>query len=70
MLCEFAANGDWWIKGNDMVNAAYAFTQQLRPQDYVALVTFDMHTQIITDFTQDKQQVLQGIRIAANPRLL
>ena len=37
-----------------MMNAAYAFTQQLRPQDYVALVTFDMHTQIITDFTQDK----------------
>src|ERR1035441_3261570 len=61
MLCEFAANGYWWIKGNDMVNAAYAFTQQLRPQDYVALMTFDMHTQIITDFTQDKQQIMRGI---------
>jgi VWFA-related protein len=67
MLCEFASNGAWWIKGNDMINAAYAFTQQLRPQDYVALVTFDMHTQIITDFTQDKQQLLQGIRMLQIP---
>jgi VWFA-related protein len=67
MLCEFASNGYWWVKGNDMVNAAYAFTQQLRPQDYVALVTFDMHTQIVTDFTQDKQQLLQGIRMLQIP---
>ena len=67
MLCEFAANGYWWIKGNDMVNAAYAFTQQLRPQDYVALMTFDMHTQIITDFTQDKQQIMRGISLLQVP---
>jgi len=67
MLCEFASNGYWWIKGSDMVNAAYAFTQQLRPQDYVALMTFDMHTQIVTDFTQDKQQILQGIRMLQIP---
>lgn len=67
MLCEFAANGYWWIKGDDMVNAAYAFTQQLRPQDYVALMTFDMHTQIITDFTQDKQQIIQGINMLQVP---
>ena len=69
LLCEFASNDYWWSKANDMLNAAYAFTQQLRPQDYVALMTFDMHTQIITDFTQDKHQILQGINIAADPRL-
>src|ERR1700690_2462282 len=62
MLCEFAANGAWWIKGRDMLNAAYAFTQQLRPQDYVALMTFDMRTQIVTDFTQDKGQLLQSLQ--------
>jgi VWFA-related protein len=67
MLCEFASNGYWWIKGNDMINAAYAFTQQLRPQDYVALMTFDMHTQIITDFTQDKQQILHGLQMLQIP---
>ncbi|HEY1159918.1 MAG TPA: VWA domain-containing protein [Terracidiphilus sp.] len=61
MICEFAANGAWWFKENDMRNAAFAFTQQLRPQDYVALMTFDMRTQIQLDFTQDKRQLLEAI---------
>jgi len=59
LLCEFAANSYYFIY--DMKNAAWAFAQQLRPQDYVAMMTFDMHTQIITDFTQDKRQILEGI---------
>src|ERR1019366_1512527 len=67
LLCEFASTSYYWIKGNDMVNAAYAFTRQLRPQDYVALMTFDMHTQIITDFTQDKQQIMRGISLLQVP---
>jgi VWFA-related protein len=59
LLCEFAANSYHFIY--DMKNAAWSFAQQLRPQDYVAMMTFDMHTQIVTDFTQDKNQILQGI---------
>ena len=34
LLCEFAANSYYFIY--DMRNAAWAFAQQLRPQDYVA----------------------------------
>ena len=59
MICEFAAKNYNFIY--DMRNAAYAFAQQLRPQDYVALMTFDMRTQIVSDFTQDKSQLLQAI---------
>ncbi len=59
MLCEFAARG--WPFRIDMLNSAWAFTQQLRPQDYVAMVAFDMNTHIISDFTQDKRQIQQGI---------
>jgi VWFA-related protein len=44
-----------------MRNAAFAFAQQLRPQDYVALMTFDMRTQIQLDFTQNKQLLQQAI---------
>jgi VWFA-related protein len=44
-----------------MRNAAWSFAQQLRPQDYVAMMTFDMRTQIVTDFTQDKRQLLNAI---------
>jgi VWFA-related protein len=65
LLCEFAANSYYFIY--DMKNAAWEFARQLRPQDYVAMVTFDMKTQIITDFTQDKRQILQGINMLVIP---
>jgi VWFA-related protein len=59
MICEFAAKNYSFIY--DMRNAAYSFAQQLRPQDYVALMTFDMRNQIQLDFTQDKRQLLEAI---------
>src|ERR1035438_4240471 len=59
MLCEFAATNYNFIY--DMRNAAYTFANQLRPQDYVAVMTFDMRTQIVSDFTQDKSQLLEGL---------
>jgi len=59
LICEFAATSYQFIY--DMRNAAFSFAEQLRPQDYVAMMTFDMRTQIVTDFTQDKRQILQDI---------
>ena len=59
MICEFAARSYTFIY--DMRNAAFAFAEQLRPQDYVALMTFDLRTQIVTDFTQDKRQLESAI---------
>ena len=59
ILAEFAATNYRFVY--DMRNAAWAFAQQLRPQDYVALMTYDLRTHIITDFTQDKNQVIEGI---------
>jgi VWFA-related protein len=59
MICEFAANSYSFIY--DMRNAAFSFTSQLRPQDYVALMTFDMRNQIQLDFTQDKRQLMEAI---------
>jgi len=59
MICEFAANNYNYIY--DMRNAAFSFAQSLRPQDYVALMTFDMRNQIQLDFTQDKRELMQAI---------
>jgi VWFA-related protein len=59
LLCEFAANNYWFIY--DMRNTAYAFAQQLRPDDYIAVATFDMHTHILTDFTKDKRLVYESL---------
>ncbi len=64
LLCEYAARG--YMFRVDMLNSAWAFTQQLRPQDYVAMMTFDLNTHIVSDFTQDKKQILDGINQLAN----
>lgn len=65
LLCEFAANSYYFIY--DMRNAAYAFAQQLKPEDYVAVMTYDLHTQILTDFTQDKRVVYNALNTLQIP---
>jgi VWFA-related protein len=59
LLCEFASTNYNFI--HDMRNAAGAFADQLRPDDYVGLMTFDMKTHLVTDFTQDKRQLAEAI---------
>jgi VWFA-related protein len=59
LLLEFAATNYQFIY--DMRNAAYTFAKQLQPDDSVAVVTYDMHTQILTDFTQDKERVMDAL---------
>jgi VWFA-related protein len=60
MLLEFAANSYYLI--NDMQNASYYFFRSLRPQDYVAVMTYDLRTHILTDFTNDKNTVAQALQ--------
>lgn len=65
MICEFAGANYNFIY--DMRNAAFSFAEQLRPQDYVALMTFDMQNRIVLDFTQDKNLLLQAINSLVIP---
>jgi VWFA-related protein len=65
LLCEFASTN--WLFVRDMREAAYAFAQQLQPDDYIAVVTYDLRTQILTDFTQDKRQVYQSLNALTIP---
>jgi VWFA-related protein len=65
LLVEFAANSYSFIY--DMWNAAFSFTQQLRPDDYIAVVTYDMHTTILTDFTQNKMMIQDAVRSLQMP---
>ena len=62
MLCEFAGSNYTYAFNYDMLNAAWTFASQLHPDDYAALMTYDMRTHIISDFTQDKRQVFEAIR--------
>jgi VWFA-related protein len=59
LLLEFANTNYQFIW--DMKNAAAAFAEQLQPKDYVAVMTFDMRTHILSDFTENKSVVYDAI---------
>ncbi len=65
MLLEFAANSYYFI--NDMQNAAATFFRTLRPDDYIAVITYDLRTHILTDFTNNKQIVADALRSLVIP---
>jgi VWFA-related protein len=45
----------------DTLNASYAFAQSLKPEDWIAVVYYDMKPHILTDFTQDKRAVIAAL---------
>ncbi|CAN5470322.1 hypothetical protein BH10ACI4_BH10ACI4_22350 [soil metagenome] len=65
MLLEFAANSYYYI--NDMRNASYSFFRTLRPDDYIAVITYDLRTHILSDFTNDKNIVGQSLQSLTIP---
>jgi len=42
--------------------ASYGFMQTLRPEDWVAVVAYDLKPEILSDFTQDKSKAYEGMR--------
>jgi VWFA-related protein len=65
MLLEFAANS--WYVINDMQNAAVSFFHSLKPDDYIAVMTYDLQTHILSDFTNNQQVVAQSLRSLTIP---
>ena len=65
MLLEFAANN--WAFIQDMQQSAYVFFKQLKPEDYIAVITYDLRTRILTDFTQDKNTTADALRSLTIP---
>src|ERR1039458_3340132 len=65
MLLEFAANNYYYIY--DMENAAVGFFHSLRPDDYVAVMTYDLQTHILSDFTNNKQVIAESLQSLVMP---
>ncbi len=65
MLLEFAANSYYFI--NDMRNAAAGFFHSLRPDDYVAVMTYDLQTHILSDFTNNKDVIAESLNSLTMP---
>jgi VWFA-related protein len=65
LLVEFASTGYRFMY--DALNASYAFASNLQPQDWVAVVAFDMKDHILVDFTQDKQAIFGALNTLRIP---
>lgn len=55
MLVEFS--NQYWIFLYKALQYGYDFLNYIQPKDWVAVVSFDMKPQILTDFTQDRSEV-------------
>ncbi len=57
--------GETWYQ---TLTAAYGFLETLKPEDYVAVVAYDLRPEILSDFSTDRrkaQEAMQRLRIAA-----
>ncbi|MCI0418348.1 MAG: VWA domain-containing protein [Acidobacteria bacterium] len=59
MVVEFARTLAWWF--DDVITPTAGFINLLRPEDWAALVAYDMRPEILTDFTQDKRDLYAGL---------
>lgn len=50
------------FKIEEIQQAAIAFVEQLNPEDKVMVIAFDSSVNVLTDFTNDRQQIHQAIR--------
>ncbi len=68
LLIEFSAlyQQYWSETWYQTLTAAYGFVETLRPEDWVAVVAYDLKPEILSDFTQDRRETqgaLQRLRI-------
>ena len=58
----------WSSSWYETLQASYGFLQTLKPEDYVAVVAYDLRPEILSDFSTDKRkayEAMQRLRIAA-----
>lgn len=68
MVVEFNAQfQEYWSEGwYETLVATYGFVETLKPDDYLAIVAYDLKTEILSDFTTDRQktqEAMQRLRI-------
>ncbi len=68
MVIEFnALFQQYWSQGwYETLVASYGFVQTLKPDDYVAIIAYDLRSEILSDFTTDRekiQEAMQRLRI-------
>jgi VWFA-related protein len=65
LLVEFASN--FYYFEVDAVNASYVFASTLKKDDWIALISYDIRPRILSDFSQDKRNLYEGLRTLQIP---
>lgn len=60
VLAEFSNTFGYYY--DDVVGPAAGFINSLRPEDWGALIAFDIRPEILTDFTKNKAELFDGLR--------
>jgi Ca-activated chloride channel family protein len=59
MVVDFSKQVEWFI--TDVWTAIYGFASSLRPGDWVAVIGYDLRPTILTDFTQNRNQLMEAL---------
>ncbi|MBV9743694.1 MAG: VWA domain-containing protein [Acidobacteriia bacterium] len=64
MVIEFSARFQqfWGPTWYQTLTAAYGFAQSLKPDDYLAIVAYDLRSEILSDFTNDRQKTQEALQ--------
>jgi Ca-activated chloride channel family protein len=64
MLIEFSARFQqyWTSTWYQTLSASYGFLQTLKADDYVAVIAYDMRSEILSDFSTDKRKAYEAMQ--------
>jgi len=63
MVIEFSGRFQAYYTGGwaQTLNASYGFVSSLKPDDYVAVIAYDLKTTILSDFTNDRSKTMEAM---------
>ena len=69
MVIEFNARFQAFYSGAwiNTLTASYGFLQTLKPEDYVAVIAYDLKTTILSDFSSDKRKAYEAMQMLRIP---
>jgi VWFA-related protein len=64
MVIEFSARYQAFYSSGwaQTLTASYGFVQQLKPEDYVAVIAYDLRTTILSDFSNDRSKTMEAMQ--------
>jgi Ca-activated chloride channel homolog len=64
MVIEFSARYQAYYSSGwrETLTASYGFVQTLKPDDYVAIIAYDLRTTILSDFTNDRSKTMEAMQ--------